>query len=32
MIVQNISQDGITANLTFTIQENEMDLAKQIID
>ena len=32
MIVQNISQDGITANLTFTIQENEMDLAKQIIE
>ena len=32
MIVQNTSQDGITANLTFTIQENEMDLAKQIIE
>ena len=32
MIVQKTSQDGITANLTFTIQENEMDLAKQIIE
>ena len=32
MIVQNTSQDGITANLTFTVHENEMDLAKQIIE
>ena len=24
MIVQNISQDGITANITFTVQENDM--------
>ncbi len=32
MIVQNISQDGITANMTFTVQENEMNLAQQIIE
>ena len=31
MIVQNISQDGIKANLTFTVQTNDMELANQII-
>ena len=32
MIVQNISQDGIKANLTFTVQANDMNLAKQLIE
>ena len=32
MIVQNISQDGITANMTFTVHDKDMDLAKQIIE
>ena len=32
MIVQNISQDGIKANLTFTVQTNDMDLAIRIIE
>ena len=32
MIVQNISQDGIKANLTFTVKVNDMNLAKQILE
>ena len=32
MIVQNISQDGISANLTFTVQSNEMDIAKRLLE
>ena len=32
MIVQNISQDGIKANLTFTVQMNDMDLARRLIE
>ena len=31
MIVQNISQDGINANITFTVPNNELDEAKKII-
>ena len=30
--MQNISQDGIKANLTFTVQTNDMDLAIRIIE
>lgn len=32
MIVQNISQDGIKANLTFTVQFEDMDLSKRLIE
>ena len=32
MIVQNISQDGISANITFTINQNDFDLAKSVIE
>ena len=32
MIVQNISQDGIKANLTFTVQVNDMNLAKKLLE
>ena len=32
MIVQNISQDGITANMTFTVQNNDLNKAKEIIE
>ena len=32
MIVQNISQDGISANLTFTVQSNEMNIAKRLLE
>ena len=32
MIVQNISQDGITANMTFTVQNNDLNKAKKIIE
>ena len=32
MIVQNISQDGISANLTFTVQSNEIDIAKNLLE
>ena len=32
MIVQNISQDGIKANLTFTVKVNDMNLAKQLLE
>ena len=32
MIVQNISQDGIKANLTFTVQANDMSLAKKLLE
>ena len=31
MIVQNISQDGIKANITFTVQANDMKLSKKLI-
>ena len=31
MIVQNISQDGIKANLTFTVQKSDMDLAENLL-
>ena len=32
MIVQNISQDGISANLTFTVQSNEIDIAMNLLE
>ena len=32
MIVQNISQDGIKANMTFTVQVNDMNAAKRLIE
>tara|TARA_B100000700_G_scaffold300150_1_gene367933 strand:+ start:22 stop:1239 length:1218 start_codon:yes stop_codon:yes gene_type:complete len=32
MIVQNISQDGISANLTFTVQSRDMNLSKKILE
>ena len=32
MIVQNISQDGIKANLTFTVKENDMSFAKKLLE
>ena len=32
MIVQNISQDGINANMTFTVPTNNLDYAKKIIE
>ena len=32
MIVQNISQDGIKANLTFTVKINDMYLAKRLLE
>lgn len=32
MIVQNISQDGINANMTFTVPSKELKLAKKIIE
>ena len=32
MIVQNISQDGISANITFTINQKEYDLTKTVIE
>ena len=32
MIVQNTSQDGISANMTFTVQTNEMDIAKSLLE
>ena len=31
MIVQNISQDGISANITFTVPNNEINTAKSIL-
>ena len=31
MIVQNISQDGISANITFTINQKDHDLTKSVI-
>ena len=31
MIVQNISQDGISANITFTINQKDYDLTKTVI-
>jgi len=32
MIVQNISQDGINANMTFTVSTKDLDSAKKIIE
>jgi aspartate kinase len=32
MIVQNISQDGISANMTFTVPSKDLELAKKIIE
>ncbi len=32
MIVQNISQDGISANMTFTINQKDYDLTKTVIE
>ena len=32
MIVQNISQDGISANLTFTVQSKDMDVSKKLLE
>ena len=32
MIVQNISQDGINANITFTVQNKDLYFAKKIIE
>ena len=32
MIVQNISQDGISANITFTISQKDFDITKSIIE
>ena len=32
MIVQNISQDGISANITFTINQRDYDLTKTVIE
>ncbi len=31
MIVQNISQDGISANITFTVPNDEINIAKEIL-
>jgi len=32
MIVQNISQDGINANITFTVSSKDLELTKKIIE
>ena len=32
MIVQNISQDGVSANLTFTVQSNDMEISKRLLE
>ena len=32
MIVQNISQDGISANITFTISQKDFDLTKSVLE
>ncbi len=32
MIVQNISQDGINANLTFTVESRDMSVAKKLLE
>ena len=32
MIVQNISQDGILANITFTINQKDYDLTKSVLE
>ena len=32
MIVQNISQDGISANMTFTVHSNDMELSKKLLE
>ena len=32
MIVQNISQDGVSANLTFTVQSNDMEISKKLLE
>ena len=32
MIVQNISQDGVSANLTFTVQSSDMKISKKLLE
>ena len=32
MIVQNISQDGVSANITFTVPNSEINLATNILE
>ena len=32
MIVQNISQDGTSANITFTVQSDEMNRSKNLLE
>jgi len=32
MIVQNISQDGISANITFTINQKDFDITKSVLE
>jgi aspartate kinase len=32
MIVQNISQDGVSANITFTISQKDFDITKSVIE
>tara|TARA_Y100001970_G_scaffold293819_1_gene443494 strand:+ start:4081 stop:5271 length:1191 start_codon:yes stop_codon:yes gene_type:complete len=32
MIVQNISQDGVSANITFTVNQKDCDLANTVLD
>ena len=32
MIVQNISQDGIFANITFTVPAKDMDFSKNLLE
>ena len=32
MIVQNISQDGILANITFTVPDNEKEIAISVLE
>ena len=32
MIVQNISQDGVNANLTFTVQSSDMEFSKKLLE
>ena len=32
MIVQNISQDGISANLTFTVQSKDMNFSRKLLE
>ena len=32
MIVQNISQDGVSANLTFTVKNSDMEISKEVLE